>query len=351
MDLASNGRWSTLIEPSIKSDDTFQVNACRPQKSAFTDRLRAFFYVNVSKSQQPKARKKHTQSTMLQGLKDDFNPSSWPSPWILPVNVVSSRRDAEEHAITKIAKCTIDTGNMQGNIVSRDFVENVLEFPESSFEDLTKEEKMGGTGITGDSHIPQGAIYLTWYHKSSTRVFRDMRFLISPTQHCDLIIGARSIQKENILSVPCLVTLLPKSDTPIDQTKTDLENALKKKTDDLGTKERRKNEFELGGKKDTRGRLAALQKDIPLLRDEVHLLTWTIEIWDIVHHPVQKGTSIVQKQALADPIWKNIQATFISDDLQSQELPELWKQLRENLQYDVVSIPEVDFTYASGSAS
>jgi hypothetical protein len=41
-------------------------------------------------------------------------------------------------------------------------VENVLEFHESSFEDLTKEEETGGTGITGDSHIPLGAIYLTW---------------------------------------------------------------------------------------------------------------------------------------------------------------------------------------------
>jgi len=107
---------------------------------------------------------------------------------------------------------------MQGNIVSREFVENVLEIPASSFGSLSKEEEQGGTGITGDSHIPQGVIQLTWYHKSSTRVFRDMHFLISPTPHCDLIIGARSIQKENILSVPCLmagngpgITLLPKS--------------------------------------------------------------------------------------------------------------------------------------------
>jgi hypothetical protein len=89
---------------------------------------------------------------------------------------------------------------MQGNIVSRDFVETVLGFPASSFTKLTKEEEMGGTGINGDSHIPQGAISLTWYHKNSTRVFRDMRFLVSPTQYCDIIIGARSIQTEKILS-------------------------------------------------------------------------------------------------------------------------------------------------------
>jgi len=98
---------------------------------------------------------------------------------------------------------------MQGNIVSREFVEKVLGFPSSSFRKLTKEEESGGTGITGESHIPQGAINLTWYHNNSTRVFRDMRFLISPAQNCDLIIGAWSIQKDKILDVPCLAVKRP----------------------------------------------------------------------------------------------------------------------------------------------
>jgi hypothetical protein len=121
------------------------------------------------------------------------------------VHVVSNQQDTSKHPITKIAKCIIDTGNMQGNIASRDFAENVLGISVTSFKSLTKEEEMGGTGITGDLHIPQGAIYLTWYHKNSTRVFRDMRFLISSTPQCDLIIGARSIQQDKILSVPCLM--------------------------------------------------------------------------------------------------------------------------------------------------
>lgn len=127
------------------------------------------------------------------------------SPWILPVYVLSSRRDTDKHQVPKEAKCTIDTGNMQGNIVSRAFVENVLEFSEANFSKLTPEEKEGGTGITGHKLIPDGAIYLTWYHKKSTRVFRDMRFLISPNPHLDLIIGARSIQKDKLLAVPNLI--------------------------------------------------------------------------------------------------------------------------------------------------
>ncbi|PMD62377.1 uncharacterized protein K444DRAFT_661563 [Hyaloscypha bicolor E] len=108
-----------------------------------------------------------------------------------------------------ISKFAIDTGNLQGNIVSRDFVEKVPDLPSSSFEKLTKEEESRGTGITGESHIPLGAIQLTWYHKNSTRVFRDMQFFSLASPHCDLIIGAWSIQKEKILDIPCLAVKRP----------------------------------------------------------------------------------------------------------------------------------------------
>lgn len=35
-------------------------------------------------------------------------------------------------------------------------------------------------------------------------MFRDVRFLISPIENCDMIIGARSIRKDKILDVPFL---------------------------------------------------------------------------------------------------------------------------------------------------
>jgi hypothetical protein len=127
------------------------------------------------------------------------------SPWVLPVYVLSSRKDTDKHDVPKEAKCTIDTGNQQGNIVSREFVLNVLQFPESHFKPLTEKEKRGGTGYTGHTMVPEHAIYLTWYHKKSTRVFRNMRFLISPNEHCDLIIGVHSIREHNLLSVPNLM--------------------------------------------------------------------------------------------------------------------------------------------------
>jgi hypothetical protein len=127
------------------------------------------------------------------------------SPWILPVYVLSREQDEYRHLIPKEAKCTIDTGNLQGNIVSKAFVVDVLGYTKTDFHKLTKEEEDGGAGITGHKLIPDGAIYLTGYHNNSTRVFRDMRFLVSEHPMYDLIIGARSIWKHNILDVPNLV--------------------------------------------------------------------------------------------------------------------------------------------------
>jgi hypothetical protein len=127
------------------------------------------------------------------------------SPWVLPVYVLSRERDEYRHLLPKEGKCTIDTGNLQGNIVSKAFLVDVLGYTKTDFHRLTKEEEDGGAGITGHKLIPDGAIYLTWYHSNSTRVFRDMRFLISEHPMYDLIIGAHSIRKHNILDVPNLV--------------------------------------------------------------------------------------------------------------------------------------------------
>lgn len=125
---------------------------------------------------------------------------------MLPVYVLSTERDEHRHAIPKEAKCTIDTGNLQGNLVSRAFLVDVLGYSEADFHELTREEEDGGTGITGHRLIPEGAISLTWYHSNSSRVFRDMRFLISEHPIYDLIIGAHSIRENNILDVPNLMT-------------------------------------------------------------------------------------------------------------------------------------------------
>jgi hypothetical protein len=84
-------------------------------------------------------------------------------------------------------------------------VEKVLEYPKSSIKELTWAEKAGGAGITGHKLIPEGAIYLTWYHNKSSMVFHDMRFLISEYPKIDLIIGARSCLEHGIQDVPNLM--------------------------------------------------------------------------------------------------------------------------------------------------
>lgn len=124
------------------------------------------------------------------------------SPWVLPVYVLSTERDEYRHLIPKEAKCTFDTGNLQGNIVSKAFLVDVLGYSETDFQELLKEEGAGGMGITGHKLIPTGAIDLTWYYSNSTRVFRDMRFLISEHPMFDLVIGAHSIEQNRILDVP-----------------------------------------------------------------------------------------------------------------------------------------------------
>jgi hypothetical protein len=90
--------------------------------------------------------------------------------------------------------------------VSKAFLVDVLGYSEADFQKLTKDEEDGGTGITGHTLIPKGAINLTWYHANSTKVFRDMRFLISEHPMYDLIIGARTIRRYSILDVPNLMT-------------------------------------------------------------------------------------------------------------------------------------------------
>lgn len=129
------------------------------------------------------------------------------SPWIIPVFVLSTEKTGRNLYVPKQAQCILDTGNLHGNTISKSFLINVLKYSEQSFQELTYEESHGGIGATGDKLLPEGAIYLTWYHASSATVYRDMRFLISPHAHCDLVVGACSIQEYNILSPPNLATL------------------------------------------------------------------------------------------------------------------------------------------------
>jgi hypothetical protein len=76
------------------------------------------------------------------------------------VFVLGAHTDTDNQPIPQVAMCTIDTGNLQGNLVSREFVEKRLGYPKSSFRELTQREKRGAVGITEDRLVG---------HRSSSR--------------------------------------------------------------------------------------------------------------------------------------------------------------------------------------
>ncbi|KAF7949121.1 hypothetical protein EAE96_008290 [Botrytis aclada] len=211
----------------VPHPDLEDSDSATPKKYASLDRIFVFFRILFCLPI-PMMMMKKTKRTSTPVEAVPFDMES--SPWVLSVFVLSTRKDSDKQQVPKRAKCTIDTGNMQGNIVSRDFVENVLEYSEANFARLTAAEKEGGFGITGDKLVPEGAIYLTWYHSKSTRVFHDMRFLISPHSQCDLIIGARSILKDDLLGVPNLMVnkIANEKDIQPDKNEQELQNALLK---------------------------------------------------------------------------------------------------------------------------
>ena len=200
-----------------KLGDTFKVVTKVQPKYTWLDHLAAVFCINMHKHKKMEEKEEYLEPEVIprSSVREGFmifasmntdmllQADDLPNPFIRPVYVQSTRKNtSRSHALSLPAKCTIDSGNMQGNIVSRHFVLDILEFSEANFCELTEEEKQGGRTVTGEIFVPEGAIYLDWYHENSTRVFRSMRFLVSPHAHCDLIIGARSIIKDKLLGVP-----------------------------------------------------------------------------------------------------------------------------------------------------
>ncbi|PSN70379.1 hypothetical protein BS50DRAFT_632272 [Corynespora cassiicola Philippines] len=118
------------------------------------------------------------------------------SPYIITI-AVSPKIRGNKHSE---ARCMLDTGCIQGNIVSSEFVRE-LGFEESDFKKLTQREEKGGKSASGHIIVPKGAVYLSWHHGSSGR-YRDMRFLVAPNVDFDIIIGSRALTKYDILSPP-----------------------------------------------------------------------------------------------------------------------------------------------------
>lgn len=133
--------------------------------------------------------------------RNEANITQFCSPWIPSVWVLSKEKDTSNRYVQKMAQCTIDTANLQGNLVSRDFLLKELGFSESDFKPL-KNFHRHGVSVSGHAVVPDGTVKLTWYHGNSPRVFREMRFFVVPNPLCELVLGARVIQEYGILNPP-----------------------------------------------------------------------------------------------------------------------------------------------------
>jgi len=257
-----------------KIDDSYKVITIFPPKYSWLDHFLGVFCIDITKKKKPIMREEFVKPAVRDVPEVDGG-----SPWILPVYVLSTRKNTDKNHVPVEAMCTIDTGNMQGNIVSRKFVEDVLQYSESNFSELTTDEKKGGTGITGHTLIPDGAIYLTWYHQKSTRVFRNMRFLISPNPRCDLVIGARSILKDNLLDVPNLMAdsggrITIDGQTHIDEDRQPLYQAWYELDDKVKTLERSKKQSNDATEQ------ALIDKKLAVPKQKLAIATLELEIYD-----------------------------------------------------------------------
>ena len=117
------------------------------------------------------------------------------SPFFKTVKV-SPRTNSTQYIA---ARCLFDTGCYQGNIVSHSLVER-LGYSEADFEPLSIREAAGGQTVTGEPVAVDAVIRLSWHHNTSPITYNRMRFLVSSSTTCDLIVGAHSIWKHKLFS-------------------------------------------------------------------------------------------------------------------------------------------------------
>ena len=116
--------------------------------------------------------------------------------------LVSPRDDGTNYESTR---CLLDTGCLSGNLVTRDLVER-LGYVESDFEPPTPYESQEGQTLTGERFPIEAAVFLSWHHKSSPVIYRDMRFLIVSSSRFEMIIGSDTISKHGLLTPPVFHT-------------------------------------------------------------------------------------------------------------------------------------------------
>lgn len=223
------------------------------------------------------------------------------SPFIQNVFVLSKEKDEQGRFLCKEARCSFDTGNHHGNIVSREFLVRELNIPESEFmgKRLKKYEREG-ISITGHILVPDGAVRLDWYHAKSTQRYRDMRFLVSPHPHCDLVIGAQSLEKYGILASPNLWNgnnIVEFNDGNTDITRQEHESNESRLKNDLDTLEE---DLKDATKKQKQQKVESLNSNIALKQNEIRVAELVLKLYDAREIFKQDPTNIEKHKAVTE---------------------------------------------------
>jgi hypothetical protein len=108
-------------------------------------------------------------------------------------------------------------------------------------------------------------------------------------------------------------------------------------------------------KRDPNNKLPGLNESILQFQDELDILDWTIELYEIAYEhipPEQKkggDDKIADKKELADQLWEKLRVSHVSDEMRDFLDPH-WKAIRGKLGYEETTfIPSRDVdVYASG---
>ncbi|PQE14130.1 PNG1- with de-N-glycosylation function (N-glycanase) protein [Rutstroemia sp. NJR-2017a BVV2] len=182
-------------QPSEPASDEIKNHRARELYDLASSKMRQLIYkLPIFAHKKNSQSVRQTTSPITKLKVEDFS-----SLWLSDVFVLAHRKGENDHPIPKVAMCTIDTGNMLGNLVSREFAVQELGLLDSDFRVLSEHERRGTLGIAGQRNVPESAVYLTWYHKQGARILHNMRFLVVPSLQADLVLGASSISKHRLL--------------------------------------------------------------------------------------------------------------------------------------------------------
>ncbi|KAL1600682.1 hypothetical protein SLS60_007070 [Paraconiothyrium brasiliense] len=205
------------------------------------------------------------------------------------------------------ARCVLDTGCSQGNIISTKFARR-LGFTENDYQPLDHREDNGGMVATGEIHKVLGFVRVSWFSETSPKVFNTMRFLVSETAHVDLVVGTRSIIKEKIINPPNLMAdkeihdLTKKSGEPPTTpefssrplTHTDPpRESLVNKVAELETDVIDAEEASADAKEGTKERLSA-EKKLKKVNNALKVARWKLALYDVDLDLKKKNTERTQ---------------------------------------------------------